>query len=338
MSKNSEQNGNHAVKRRVRMDRVAVVVIPLLLIIILIVFLCLSSCEQEDDTETEVASDSVTDTEISTDEETEAEAAAEDTTEEEEVDTATSVTFPETVSEGDLILINEDNLYDFSEGEDNLVYVYEHVNSSYSVSDWEMRLDADTVTQVNAMMEAYEAATGYSNLEIFSGYRTSEEQAELYEAGSTTFPGGTSDFHSGRTFNLKINFTDGSSDYYNTEKYPDYVWIEENAASYGFIVRYPEGKEDLTGETSRAYTYRYVGVPHATYMYENDLCLEEYLELVQEYTQDATLDITVDDTVYHVFYVSASDAEEGVELDASWYSVSGDNMDGYVIAYLDLDA
>ncbi|MFI3208495.1 MAG: M15 family metallopeptidase [Eubacteriales bacterium] len=60
-------------------------------------------------------------------------------------------------------------------------------------------------------------------------------------------------------------------------------WLKENASDYGFILRYPEGKEDITGIMFEPWHYRYVGVEAATYIMDNDITLEEYLEL--EYSE-----------------------------------------------------
>ena len=49
-----------------------------------------------------------------------------------------------------------------------------------------------------------------------------------------------------------------------------------NAYKYGFILRYPEGKEDITGYNFESWHYRYVGIDVATYIYENNITLEEY--------------------------------------------------------------
>ena len=55
-----------------------------------------------------------------------------------------------------------------------------------------------------------------------------------------------------------------------------YKWLEENCWDYGFIIRYPEGKTDLTGRDFMPWHYRYVGVESAQLMRELDMCLEEY--------------------------------------------------------------
>jgi D-alanyl-D-alanine carboxypeptidase len=54
-------------------------------------------------------------------------------------------------------------------------------------------------------------------------------------------------------------------------------WLSENSYKFGFILRYPEGKEDITGYNYEPWHIRYVGEDVAKYIYENDLTLEEYL-------------------------------------------------------------
>lgn len=58
---------------------------------------------------------------------------------------------------------------------------------------------------------------------------------------------------------------------------PESRWLVKNAASYGFILRYPKGKEQITGIIFEPWHYRYVGVPTAEEIQRKNLCLEEYL-------------------------------------------------------------
>ena len=55
------------------------------------------------------------------------------------------------------------------------------------------------------------------------------------------------------------------------------IWMAEHCAEYGFILRYPKGKQDVTGIIFEPWHFRYVGVEIATYIMENNLTLEEYL-------------------------------------------------------------
>lgn len=56
-----------------------------------------------------------------------------------------------------------------------------------------------------------------------------------------------------------------------------YLWLSENAYKYGFILRYPEEKQVLTGTNYEPWHYRYVGVEAAQEIYEQGVCLEEYI-------------------------------------------------------------
>lgn len=59
-----------------------------------------------------------------------------------------------------------------------------------------------------------------------------------------------------------------------------YDWLDKNAYKYGFIKRYPEDKTTITKINYEPWHYRYVGKEHAKYIYENNLCLEEYLQIL----------------------------------------------------------
>ena len=58
--------------------------------------------------------------------------------------------------------------------------------------------------------------------------------------------------------------------------------MSANCAQYGFIVRYPKDKEDVTGIMYEPWHFRYVGVEAAEYIMENGLCLEEFVALYEE--------------------------------------------------------
>ncbi len=62
-------------------------------------------------------------------------------------------------------------------------------------------------------------------------------------------------------------------------KKPEGKWLAKNAHNYGFIIRYPKNKEDITGYTYEPWHIRYLGLPLAAYLYENNLTFEEFLAL-----------------------------------------------------------
>ena len=58
------------------------------------------------------------------------------------------------------------------------------------------------------------------------------------------------------------------------------LWLEEHCMNYGFVIRYPDGKTDITGVMYEPWHLRYVG-PCARYIMSHDLCLEEFLALYE---------------------------------------------------------
>ena len=65
------------------------------------------------------------------------------------------------------------------------------------------------------------------------------------------------------------------------EYYPKKYHLKENAHKYGFILRYPKGKELITGFKYEPWHYRYVGIDVATIIYQNELTLEEYYKTLK---------------------------------------------------------
>lgn len=63
---------------------------------------------------------------------------------------------------------------------------------------------------------------------------------------------------------------------------PAGIWLAENSYKYGFILRYPKGKEDITGIDYEPWHFRYVGVDAATVITENEITLEEFWDRLQE--------------------------------------------------------
>ena len=59
-------------------------------------------------------------------------------------------------------------------------------------------------------------------------------------------------------------------------------WLAENSCKYGFILRYPQGKEEITSIEYEPWHFRYVGTEAATVITENDICLEEFWNMYVE--------------------------------------------------------
>lgn len=134
---------------------------------------------------------------------------------------------------------------------------------------------------------------------VSSGYRTIEDQYELLIEkmdGYKEVPGQDlinryqlarhtteNPYFSEHHLGIAVDFwIDGAINDLNPLIKEMYAWLQQNAHQYGFIQRYPSGKESITKYNVNDFHYRYVGKEHATYMYENNLCLEEYVEMLKE--------------------------------------------------------
>lgn len=238
---------------------------------------------------------------------------------------------PNEIYTGDLILVNKEHEYSFpaSEEESGITPIYEMASDSYQFRDYEISLASKTITALNSMMDAFYSQAGNTDIMVISGYRTKEDQDSMTD---TDIKGGYSEYHTGLNFDLGI-FPEGENSYYYTPD-GDYAWINDNCANYGFILRYPKDKEDKTGMDSSTYKFRYVGVPHALYMKENDLCLEEYINELKNYTSDGEhLKVSGSEKNYEIYYVPAdpsANTEVPVPADKT-YTISGNNVDGFIV-------
>lgn len=122
---------------------------------------------------------------------------------------------------------------------------------------------------------------GYT-IRAISAYRSYEYQNILYNkyvsqdgiklADTYSARPGYSEHQTG----LVVDIDNTKTDYNNFETTKEFTWITENAHKYGFILRYPQNKENITGYTYESWHYRYVGTDIATYIKENNITFDEY--------------------------------------------------------------
>ena len=170
------------------------------------------------------------------------------------------------------------------------------------------------------------SSTSNDDICITSAFRSHSDQSGLSVAA------GYSDHHSGMLISIKAK--SGTLAEENT------TWLNKNAHKYGFVVRYPADKTEITNVSDYTNAYRYVGVAHAKYMVENNLCLEEYVASVQQHPWETPLSfIAADGSAYIVYYATAYTAGVGgtnltqikTPKDYTVESVSGDNIGGFII-------
>lgn len=202
-----------------------------------------------------------------------------------------------------LLLVNKQN----PAGKDYVPESLVTLDSSYTTGGKYIELEKKTAAAVIKMLDAMKE-DGIYNVTVTSGYRTynyqkqlfdrycseesathptwSESKVEQYVLTYSAYPG-TSEHQTGLCVDL---FTDEMSGLWNygseTPSNPydkgfaeteAYVWLQKHAHEYGFILRFPKDKTDITGYSYESWHYRYVGVENAKKIHEKGITLEEYL-------------------------------------------------------------
>lgn len=165
-------------------------------------------------------------------------------------------------------------------------YVPENLVDISGLYAWgtDQKATEETLNAFIEMQKACKEETGIT-LMINSSYRSYDEQQEVYDNYKKTYDEeyadgiaarpGHSEHQTGLaldifsyTDNLRKTFAEGKT----------YEWLKANCAKYGFIIRYPEGKENITGFTPEAWHYRYVGKELAQDIMSKGITYEEYYE------------------------------------------------------------
>lgn len=102
--------------------------------------------------------------------------------------------------------------------------------------------------------------------------------------------------------------------------------------SYGFVERYQEGKEAITGIAPEPWHFRYVGLPHASLMERHGFSLEEYLEYIRHFPYEGKhLEVQLLNKSFEIFYKKAEGTACTVELPGNLpFQISGTNTGGFI--------
>ena len=242
---------------------------------------------------------------------------------------------------GDLILVNNEHQY--YSGDEDLVSILEMNDETdrhfFTSVDYSYKILGCVYEPMARMIEDFYNLYYNDTLTIYGSYRTTEFQQQLYDEdlastgeneSTRVAKPGFSEHETGYAFDFSETV---NNDYDGTG---DFAWINENCYKYGFILRYPEDKESITEIQYEPWHFRYVGIPHAYYMTKNDLCLEEYIDLVRGYAYgDKNLEFTDDNgKSYEVYFVPSDDGAETTTVPVpagKKYTVSGNNIDGFIV-------
>ncbi len=179
-----------------------------------------------------------------------------------------------------LILVNRDN----------------YIPDDYHVELMELsngeKVDSRIYPNLQEMFNA--ARADGLGLHVAAGYRTQEKQQQLLDEKTEEYKNegyskseadelarqwvaipGTSEHQLGIAVDINADTTKSSSD-------DVYNWLAQHGHEYGFIKRYPSDKTDLTGVINEPWHYRYVGEEAAQIIYSQGICLEEYIDMLEE--------------------------------------------------------
>lgn len=188
-----------------------------------------------------------------------------------------------------------------------LVNKTSHIDENYLpenlVSITNVRKDGRKEQMVECAEKALQAlfiemkSAGYTDVSVTSGYRSYNKQSSLFntylqrerannpsltleEAKEivltySAFPG-TSEHQTGLCVDMH-NLPSADVSFANKAAY---TWLKENCYKFGFVIRFPEDKVDITGYSFEPWHYRFVGRYHATRMYNLGMCLEEYVDYI----------------------------------------------------------
>lgn len=176
-----------------------------------------------------------------------------------------------------------------------------------------------------------------------SGYRSFEEQTEIYndslkengEAFTRKFVAlpGRSEHQTGLAIDLALNKEE--IDFIC----PDFPYegicevFRQTAYDYGFIERYPKGKENITGISHEPWHFRFVGYPHSKIIKQKGVTFEEYITLIKSFNNNYKMYFTDDSgREFSIYYVPACNDKTEIQIqeDCS-YEISGNNIDGFIV-------
>ena len=197
-----------------------------------------------------------------------------------------------------LLLVNGDNplpdTYD-SEVREHLV----EIDPEYRNNNYVTQIHEDVYPYITAMVA--NAQKDGVDLKVWSPFRSYAIQQDLFQkqvdrvggdedlAATVVARPGTSEHNTG----LCADFNMASDAFENTQMY---TWMTENAADYGFIMRYRKDKQPLTGVIHESWHWRFVGINHAHKINELDMCLEEYVEYLENQKNNGSIESTTNKT------------------------------------------
>ncbi len=179
------------------------------------------------------------------------------------------------INDGFLIIVNKfyhlDKSYERTDLQNiNLAYAYANNSAAEIVIKKFKQMRDDIEEEMNV------------HLMVNSSYRSYEDQEEIYNefkkvslkyADSYAARPGYSEHQTGLAIDITSLEHPTANEFKESE---EYKWLKENCHKYGFVLRYPEGKEHITGYSTESWHFRYVGEEAATQIYKENITFDEY--------------------------------------------------------------
>ncbi|MBQ9949765.1 MAG: M15 family metallopeptidase [Clostridia bacterium] len=189
-----------------------------------------------------------------------------------------------------LVLINFEN--EVPNEPDTLCYISQLISRDICEYDESMLAVREAGEALSRMLNDG-CTQGHGKFILNSAFRSYEAQKRIwderlahdsdygknpYESPVRAMPPGKSEHETGLAFDILTVEHPFANNWFGT--FDDGTWLAQNCHLYGFILRYPEDKTHITGVQYEPWHFRYVGVKAATYMSENNLCLEEFIKIL----------------------------------------------------------
>lgn len=187
------------------------------------------------------------------------------------------------------VLVNKENMLSIDYIPKNMYIVDNNENNfrNYLIDNIKPMLRIEVKPYIEKLI--YDANNNGINIIVDSAFRSGNYQQMILdkvisEKGNEAYKlvalPGTSEHQTG----LAVDFAIYENGIYNDDIKEDdreAIWLKDNAWKYGFILRYPKGKEDITGFNFEPWHYRFVGLELALELYQTNQTLEEYKKCVK---------------------------------------------------------
>ena len=231
---------------------------------------------------------------------------------------------------GNLILVNDTYSYHMDANA---------ATEMISIENGRAKIDGLKLYSSNALMtKVQKEALDALNTMLLDFYEASGDDNIWVNLGQNGAATGI--YAAGNTFDLNYTTGEEGAPKPAISESSTYNWIFTNAHKYGFVQYFPAVEKDADTDTdteavSREHIFRYVGVVHAQVMKDKKIDgFEAYLTYLRESTSASkNVSVTVEKKAYKVYYIG-KDAQQLVpEKYKDAYTVSGDNMSGYIVTY-----